>query len=141
MGNARRRRPAGGAATGRACFASTARHEVVLGGRKLVGSAQRRTARALLQQGSLLLGEGHLRLADYLIGTDAQREVARETLRLASASAGQYLGAAAPLARWADALATELGSGVRRVEGASGAFLLTLSKRDSYTSAAFDACS
>jgi lipoate-protein ligase A len=132
------RRGAGPAAP---CFASTARHEVVLGGRKLVGSAQRRTANALLQQGSLLLGDGHLRLADYLTGTDEQREVARETLRLASASAGHHLGAAVPLAHWANALATELGSGVRRFEGSSGAFLLTLSKRDSYTSAAFEACS
>ncbi len=47
-------------ATGAAapCFASTARHEIVLEGRKLVGSAQRRTARALLQQGSLLTRSG-----------------------------------------------------------------------------------
>ena len=123
------------------CFASTARHEVVLGGRKLVGSAQRRTAHGLLQQGSLLLGEGHLRLADYLAIAPAEREPVRESLRLASGSAGRFLGVDPPLDRWADSLAAELGAGIRRFDGALGAFLLTLSKRDSYTSAAFEACS
>src|SRR5262249_11264489 len=40
-----------GRASAAACFASTARHEIEVEGRKLVGSAQRRTQRALLQQG------------------------------------------------------------------------------------------
>ena len=35
------------------CFAKPAGHEIVLGGSKLVGSAQRRTRRALLQHGSI----------------------------------------------------------------------------------------
>lgn len=38
-----------------ACFASPSGCEVVVGARKLVGSAQRRTHQALLQQGALLL--------------------------------------------------------------------------------------
>lgn len=50
-GPSRENRPAG-------CFASTARHEIVVGGRKLVGSAQRRRAGAFLQHGSILL-QGH----------------------------------------------------------------------------------
>src|SRR5215831_2922649 len=45
------------------CFASTARHELVLEGRKLAGIAQRFNRGALLQQGSLLLGDAHERLA------------------------------------------------------------------------------
>ncbi|MCD6098130.1 lipoate--protein ligase family protein [bacterium] len=36
------------------CFASTSRHEITLFGRKLVGSAQRRTHKTLLQHGSIL---------------------------------------------------------------------------------------
>ncbi|OQX89636.1 MAG: hypothetical protein B6D65_02125 [candidate division Zixibacteria bacterium 4484_93] len=36
------------------CFASTSRYEITLFGRKLVGSAQRRTHKALLQHGSIL---------------------------------------------------------------------------------------
>ena len=49
-----------------ACFASTARWELTCGGRKLVGSAQRRTRGALLQHGSILAGPEHLALAELL---------------------------------------------------------------------------
>ncbi len=115
------------------CFSSTARHEIVLRGRKLVGSAQRRTARALLQQGSLLLGEGHARLVDYLAVSEARRRELRERLQLRTAHAGDYLGPAPPLERWADALMAELPSCSTRAEGASGLFLLTLSKDGFYT--------
>ena len=54
-----------GSATGRrrnnrshrshACFASTFHHEILFAGKKLVGSAQRRTLRGVLQHGSILL--------------------------------------------------------------------------------------
>jgi lipoyl(octanoyl) transferase len=40
------------------CFHDPAEGEVVVGGRKLVGSAQRREGGVLLQHGSLLLGPG-----------------------------------------------------------------------------------
>ena len=49
-----------------ACFASASRWELTCGGRKLVGSAQRRTRGALLQHGSLLAGPEHLRLAELI---------------------------------------------------------------------------
>lgn len=49
-----------------ACFASTARWELTCGGRKLVGSAQRRTRGALLQHGSILAGPEHLQIAELL---------------------------------------------------------------------------
>lgn len=39
----------------RACFFSPSRYEVLVGGRKLVGSAQRRLKRAFLQHGSILM--------------------------------------------------------------------------------------
>jgi len=44
------------------CFSSTARWEVKSGGRKLIGSAQRRIRGAMLQHGSVLLGPEHCRL-------------------------------------------------------------------------------
>ncbi len=116
------------------CFASTARHEVVLEGRKLVGSAQRRTARALLQQGSVLLGKGHLRVTDYLAIDRDHQEAARATLESRAIEAGQYLEPEAPLERWADVLASEL-PGARRLDGAAGAFLLTPPESGSYTAA------
>jgi lipoate-protein ligase A len=111
-------RSVGGAAA--PCFASTARHEIVIEGRKLVGSAQRRTARALLQQGSLLLGPAHLRLADFLAIPDPARERVRAGLDQAAAHAGRWLGSRPPLARWADALQAELPPDTRRVEGDEG---------------------
>jgi lipoate-protein ligase A len=54
------------------CFASTGRSELLVGGRKLVGSAQRRRAHAFLQHGSLLIGPAHEGLVDLL--RDARRD-------------------------------------------------------------------
>jgi lipoate-protein ligase A len=102
---------------GAPCFASTARHEIVIGDRKLVGSAQRRTGRALLQQGSLLLGESHLRLADYVAAGSAERAEVRRTLGESATDAGAWLDPAAPLHRWAEVLLAELPPGTRRIEG------------------------
>ena len=115
------------------CFASTARSEVVVQELKLVGSAQRRTARAWLQQGSILLGEGHLRLADYLAISETERAGVRETLRRAATSAAPWLGTRPPLERVAGALAAGLPPRTTRVRGAAGLFLLTASGSDSYT--------
>ena len=117
------------------CFASAIRDEIALEGRKLVGSAQRRTRAAWLQQGSLLLGEGHLRLVDHLAVPSSRRPALREQLRATTCPAGRWLGTDAPLARWGEALAAEASSRARRLEGPAGAFLLTLGNRDSYTAA------
>jgi lipoate-protein ligase A len=111
-------RSAGGAAA--PCFASTARHEIVLEGRKLVGSAQRRTARALLQQGSVLLGPAHLRLADFLAIPEQARSRVRAGLERASAHAGGWLGPLPTLACWAEALQAELPRDTHRVDGDEG---------------------
>ncbi len=58
------------------CFASSARYEIEWRGRKLVGSAQRRfggpAGDVVLQHGSILCGDAHLRLADYLAAPVAQ---------------------------------------------------------------------
>jgi lipoate-protein ligase A len=53
---------------GQACFVRTLGYELAVGGRKLMGSAQRRGRATLLQQGSLLVGPGHERLARHLGG-------------------------------------------------------------------------
>jgi lipoate-protein ligase A len=102
------------------CFASTARHEIVIEGRKLVGSAQRRTARALLQQGSVLLGPGHLRLAEFLAIPERERMRVRAGLEQTAVHAGPWLGARPVLARWAEALMLELPPGSLRVDGEAG---------------------
>jgi len=101
------------------CFASTARHELTLEGRKFAGIAQRESGGAILQQGSLLLGESHLRLADVLPLDPAARERVRAAMRAGTAHAGGRLGADAPLERLAGALADRL-PGARRLDGEEG---------------------
>lgn len=54
-----------------ACYASTAQYEITYGGKKIVGSAQRRYHRAegwevVLQHGSILLGPDHRHITRYL---------------------------------------------------------------------------
>lgn len=53
-----------------ACFTNSARYEIKVDGRKLVGSAQRRFlvggTEVILQHGSILLGPGHRRIVDFL---------------------------------------------------------------------------
>jgi len=93
------------------CFASTARHELLLEGRKLAGIAQRVSRGALLQQGSILLGEAHVRLVEFVPVAD--RESLRRELSAAAAVAGPWLGADRSLTRLADTLAALL-PGVRR---------------------------
>lgn len=48
------------------CFSSSAKCEIQYKGRKLVGSAQRRYGRAILQHGSVLLGPDHRNIVDFL---------------------------------------------------------------------------
>jgi lipoyl(octanoyl) transferase len=60
-----------------ACFTSSARHEIMARGRKLVGSAQRRYARpdgseVVLQHGSILIGPDHRRIVEFLAGSERE---------------------------------------------------------------------
>lgn len=58
---ARGRRSPPGGPRNPGCFAAAARHEIEVGGRKLVGSAQRRVEGGFLQHGSILIcGHGKL---------------------------------------------------------------------------------
>ena len=50
------------------CLVSTSRHEITAGGRKIVGSAQRRRSGSFLQHGSILLRPGSERIVEYLRG-------------------------------------------------------------------------
>jgi lipoyl(octanoyl) transferase len=57
------------------CFSSNSRSELLLKGKKLVGSAQRRSNTAFLQHGSLLLNDSHHRLVEVLPLDVLQREI------------------------------------------------------------------
>lgn len=71
------------------CFASSARAELAFGGRKVVGSAQRRTRDAFVQHGSIPLAPDHERLVEVLRLDDAGREAWLETLRAHAMSLGE----------------------------------------------------
>ena len=69
-----------------ACFARSARYEIQLEARKLVGSAQRRYRHAVLQHGSIILGDQHLEIFDFLSSGEAAT-VARLRQQLAENTA------------------------------------------------------
>jgi lipoate-protein ligase A len=75
------------------CFSSAARHEVVINGRKLIGSAQRRMGDLLLQHGSLILGPEHKRIVDLLrLTSDDLRAQFRRELDEGTTSLEEALG-------------------------------------------------
>lgn len=91
------------------CFASSARHEIQCGGKKLVGSAQRRYANSscrevVLQHGSILVGDEHERLIDLLAITEAQRDTMRTGIREKTTTLEAVLGRTVPLDEAADVL-------------------------------------
>jgi lipoate-protein ligase A len=59
--------------SGSLCFAAVSSHEITVGGRKLVGSAQRRLERAILQHGSIPVVAERGRLAALVPGDSARR--------------------------------------------------------------------
>lgn len=62
------------------CFLSANRHEIMVQGKKLIGSAQKRTAAAVLQHGSIPVDGSFRRLPDYLSLTDSERALQRRLL-------------------------------------------------------------
>lgn len=75
------------------CFASSAKCEIQYRGRKVVGSAQRRFGRVILQHGSFLLGPEHRRIVDYLTGEARNsREAISEALSENTIDAEAVLG-------------------------------------------------
>ncbi len=66
------------------CFLAPNRDEIMVGGRKLVGSAQKRTADAVLQHGSIPISADYRKLPLYLRIDDSEREKQAELLRLKS---------------------------------------------------------
>lgn len=89
------------------CFASAGRFEVVVAGRKLIGSAQRRVGRAVLQHGSLLLDRTHEALADVQrVADERQREVFRRALASKTTNLADALGRPVAFAEIATAIRT-----------------------------------
>lgn len=57
---------------GTLCFAVPAKSEIKFNGRKLVGSAQKKMKHHILQHGSILCGDYHLNIVDYMKLSDEQ---------------------------------------------------------------------
>ena len=100
------------------CFASAGRAELLAAGRKLVGSAQRRTAGAFLQHGSLLVGPAHLGLVELL--RDARRDAdfaaaLRDRLTRETTTLRALLGRDPPFAELAAALVAGFSARLRLV--------------------------
>jgi len=116
------REPSGPAAP---CFASTARHELTITGRKIAGIAQRQIGSVLLQQGSILLGDSHLELVDWIPIPPQARADARERLNEVSSHAAPWLGARPDLGLLAEGCAALLPL-ADRLMGEEGAAVLGL---------------
>jgi lipoate-protein ligase A len=62
------------------CFLAPNRNEIMVAGKKLVGSAQKRTVYSVLQHGSMPIAENYRMLPDYLLLSDEQRSIQKELL-------------------------------------------------------------
>lgn len=112
------------------CFSASALNELTWHGRKLVGSAQRRYDAILLQHGSILLGDAHLDIVDFLSIPQESRAGMRERLASRTATLREILDGELPDF---DTIAEALGEGfaevfdvrLERVEDASAITELT----------------
>lgn len=62
------------------CFAVSAKSEINFNNKKLVGSAQRKIGKVVLQHGSILCGDYHLNIVDYLNLDKSKRNEIREEI-------------------------------------------------------------
>ncbi|MDP4172693.1 MAG: hypothetical protein Q8933_01880 [Bacteroidota bacterium] len=66
--------------SGMVCFGSTAKSEVKFNGLKLIGSAQRKMGHVILQHGSILCGDFHIKLAEFLNLPDEQSNIIKNEM-------------------------------------------------------------
>lgn len=74
------------------CFKSAGQHEIRVRGRKIIGSAQRRTGGAFLQHGSILTGPAHAGLLECL-RPERRGSLSREQLLEVTTDLGRLRGA------------------------------------------------
>jgi lipoate-protein ligase A len=72
------------------CFASSAKYEVEVKGKKLIGSAQRIYEKAILQHGSLLMGSEHEKLVEFLKISEKQRAQMKKYIQDHTSHIWQY---------------------------------------------------
>ncbi len=74
------------------CFSTSAIYEVEYHGKKLVGSAQHRFGDILLQHGSILIGDYHKRIVEYLRVDDSIKKKTGKDLDTHTATLNEILG-------------------------------------------------
>jgi lipoyl(octanoyl) transferase len=74
------------------CFLSLARHEIVHGGKKVVGSAQRMGRNVVLQHGSIPIGQGYLAVVDYLVCSEEERRSLADEMQIGTTCLETILG-------------------------------------------------
>ena len=79
-------------ARGLVCFQSAGRHEIRVQGRKLIGSAQRRSGGMFLQHGSILTGPAHSELPRYLLPGTRGADTPPEQLAALTTGLARELG-------------------------------------------------
>ncbi len=72
------------------CFGTSARYEVEINGKKLIGSAQRVYEHSILQHGSLLIGAFHEQMVDYLNINEQKKEKLRKYIQQHTCYLQQY---------------------------------------------------
>jgi lipoate-protein ligase A len=107
--------PARSVGRGRPCFLSASRHEIVHGGRKMVGSAQRAGRRALLQHGSIPIDRGYLEVVDYMRCSEERKAALRQDMLTATACIDDVLGFPGDPGAVAAAIALAFGTGFAAV--------------------------
>ncbi|MBC8145083.1 MAG: lipoate--protein ligase family protein [bacterium] len=80
------------------CFSASALNELTWRGRKLLGSAQRRYGAVLLQHGSLLIGDAHLQIVDFLhaAASPERRDAVKRRLEERTATLANVFDGVAP---------------------------------------------
>ncbi len=91
------------------CFTATGRYEITAGGRKLAGSAQRRSRGVMLQHGSLLLGPGHRRLSLLMPAHEPERrETIARLLNHRTVSVAELISDPPTFEEWTDRLSRSM---------------------------------
>lgn len=76
---------------GAICFAVPAKSELKYAGRKVVGSAQRKLDKTILQHGSILCGNYHLNIVNYMKISDSEKIDLRNEIENSTITLGQIL--------------------------------------------------
>ena len=74
------------------CFNTSIKNEINCNGKKLVGSAQRKFGDIVLQHGSILIGEHHKNIVNYLLVDERLKERLRKEINEKTVCLNEIVG-------------------------------------------------